>query len=324
MELLGYYIHHMDPYIFRITETFGPRWYGLAYLLGFVAGVFFLQKLSRRGICEIPEEKVTDFIVFTAVFGVMLGGRLGFFLFYRPEEFMENPLVFFKFMEGGMASHGGILGIVFFTLFYARKNGYSWTRLGDCLVPIAPIGIGLGRLANFINGELIGRPTTVPWAVQFPEELTLGVEQGLDPPTVREVIAQVDGIIPGVDVTHAGQVIEYARVNPDVLTILSAYLTPRHPSQLYQAALEGFLLAGILIFIRLRWKKLPYGLLTGLFFVLYAILRMVGELYREPDAEPILGLTRGQFYSASMIVIGLAFIGYSMKWGRKAMESSAR
>lgn len=315
MEILGYYIHRMDPYIFRITETFGPRWYGMAYLLGFVAGILFLRYLARRGYCQIPEDKVADFVVYAAIFGVMLGGRLGYFLFYRPVDLVENPLVFFKFMEGGMASHGGILGIVIFTLYYAWKHGYSWPHLGDCLVPVAPIGIGLGRLANFINGELIGRPASVPWAVQFPEELKLGPEHGLPEDTVQQVLAEAGQVLPGVRVTHPDQVIEAARQVPEILPILAAYLTPRHPSQLYQACLEGFLLAGILIAIRLRWKDLPYGLLTGLFFILYAIFRAIGETFREPDAERILGITRGQFYSAFMIVIGVGFLIYA--WRRQ-------
>ncbi len=316
MEILAYYIHRMDPYIFRITETFGPRWYGLAYLLGFVAGIAFLRFLSRRGYCQIPEEKVTDFIVYTAIFGVMIGGRLGYFLFYRPQEFLANPMVFFKFMEGGMASHGGILGIVGFTYYYARRHGHSWPHLGDCLVPIAPIGIGLGRLANFINGELIGRASTVPWAVQFPEELKLGPEHGLSPLTVQQAISEVDAALPNAVITYPDQVIEAARDVSEVLPILANYLTPRHPSQLYQAFLEGFLLAAILIAIRLKWKHLPYGLLTGLFFVLYAIFRMIGETFREPDAERLLGMTRGQFYSVFMIAIGSCFLAYAWRGWR--------
>lgn len=318
MAFLGYYIHRMDPFVFRITETFGPRWYGLAYLLGFVAGIVFLRYLSRRAYCRIPEEKVTDFIVYTAIFGVMLGGRLGYFLFYRPAEFLADPLVFFKFMEGGMASHGGILGIVAFTLYYARRHQISWPHIGDCLVPIAPIGIGLGRLANFINGELIGRPATVSWAVQFPEELRLGPEHGLPAETVRQVIRETDAVVPDVTVAYPDQVIEAARRIPEVLPILAEHLTPRHPSQLYQAALEGFLLAGVLIFIRLKWKALPHGLLTGLFFVFYAPLRMLGETFREPDAERIVGFTRGQFYSVFMIAVGLAFLFYA--WSRRAKD----
>ena len=312
MEMfLGYYIHRLDPFVFRITETFGPRWYGMAYLLGFVVGILFLRFLSRRGYCQIPEEKVTDFIVYTAIFGVMLGGRLGYFLLYRPQELMANPLVFFKFTEGGMASHGGILGIVIFTFCYARRHGHSWTHLGDSLVPVAPIGIGLGRLGNFINGELIGRATTVKWAVQFPAELKMGRDGGLSPATVQSVVHEVDQALPGVAIDHADEVIAAARHSPEVLPILANYLTPRHPSQLYQALLEGFLLAGILIAIRLRWRDLPHGLLTGLFFTLYAVFRMIGENFRQPDAERILGLTRGQFYSTFMILLGIIFLVYA-------------
>ncbi len=313
MAFFGYYIHRMDPYIFRITETFGPHWYGLAYLLGFAAGILFLRFLVRRDYTRIPEEKVTDFIVYTAIFGVMLGGRLGYFIFYRLEEFFSNPLVFFRFLEGGMASHGGILGIVVFTWVYARLHRLSWPHVGDSLVPVAPIGIGLGRLANFINGELIGRPTTVPWAVQFPKELRLGPEHGLPRETVAKVIEEADRVTPGVEITHPEQVVEAAYSLPEVLPVLAVHLTPRHPSQLYQALLEGFLLASLLIFIRLRWKHLPDGLLTGIFFIGYAVLRIIGEMFREPDAERILGLTRGQFYSTAMILVGSAFVAWALR-----------
>ena len=314
---LGYYIHRMDPFIFHITETFGPRWYGMAYLLAFVVGIVFLRYLSRRGYCQIPEDKVTDFIVYTAIFGVMIGGRLGFFLLYRPQELMSDPLVFFRFTEGGMASHGGILGVVIFAYYYAWRHGHSWAHLGDCLVPVAAIGIGFGRLANFVNGELIGRAATVKWAVQFPEELILRPEHGLSPVTVETVIEEVDRALPAVSITSPSQVIEAARHAPEVLPILATYLTPRHPSQLYQAALEGFLLGAVLVAIRLRWKDLPYGLLTGLFFVSYAILRMIGEHFREPDAERILGLTRGQFYSSFMILVGLCFFASAWRFASK-------
>lgn len=322
MAILGYYIHRMDPYIIQFTETFGPRWYGMAYLLGFAFGILFLRYLARRGYTEIPESKATDFIVYTAIFGVMIGGRLGYFLFYRPEEFFSNPLVFFRFLEGGMASHGGILGIVAFTWFYARRHGHSWTHVGDSLVPIAPVGIAMGRLANFINGELIGRPANVKWAVQFPEELRLGPEHGLPEETVGRVIAEVDAALPEMVINYPDQVITAAREFPQVLPILATYLTPRHPSQLYQACLEGFLLAGILIFIRLRWKTLPNGLLTGLFFIGYALLRMAGEVFREPDAERIAGLTRGQFYSGAMILLGLAFLVHA--WRTRASVGSSK
>lgn len=321
MDYLAYYIHRFDPIIFRITENFGPRWYGLAYLLGFVAGILFLRYLSRRSLCRIPESQVTDFIVYTAIFGVMIGGRVGYFLFYRFEELVSNPLVLLQVYKGGMASHGGILGIVAFTFYYARKHGYPWTHLGDSLVPIAPIGIGLGRLANFINGELVGRPTTVPWAVQFPEELNLGPEHGLPAETVQRVINEVDPLVPNESVRYVDQVIDAARHVPEVLPVLAQYLTPRHPSQLYQAALEGFLLAGILIFIRLKWRQLPHGMLTGIFFILYAIFRMIGETFREPDATRLLGFTRGQFYSAFMIAVGMAFLAYA--W-RSASTRAAR
>ncbi len=315
-SLLGYYVHQLDPFIFRITETFGPRWYGFAYLLGFVAGIFFLRYLAKRGIGELPEDKVTDFIVYTAIFGVMIGGRLGYFMLYRPGEFFSNPLVFFKFLEGGMASHGGILGVVLFALYYAKRHGHSWAGLGDDLVVVAPIGIFFGRIANFINGELYGRATQAKWAVQFPDELLASPEHGLPVETVTKTIRDANALVPELTLSYPHDVLLAAQAHPKVVELLGQVLTPRHPSQLYEAILEGLLITAILAPIRLCWKRMPKGFLTGLFFILYPVFRMIGERYREPDAERILGLTRGQFYSTFMILIGLAFLAYA--WSQRS------
>jgi phosphatidylglycerol:prolipoprotein diacylglycerol transferase len=309
--LLGYYVHQLDPFIFRITDTFGPRWYGLAYLLGFLAAILFLRYLAQRGIGELPDEKVTDFIVYTAIFGVMIGGRLGYFMLYRPGEFFSNPLVFFKLMDGGMASHGGILGVVLFALYYARRHGHSWAGLGDDIVVVAPIGIFFGRIANFINGELYGRATDVRWAVQFPDELLASPEHGLPRGTITQTIHDTMALVPEMTIGYPHDVVLAAQSHPQVVELLSNVLTPRHPSQLYEAILEGLLITLILAPIRLCWKRMPKGFLTGLFFLLYPLFRMIGEQYREPDAETIMGLTRGQFYSTFMILVGLAFLTFA-------------
>ncbi len=168
--MLGYYLHDLDPFIFHLTENLGPRWYGMAYVLSFVCGYALLHWLAKRRYADLQPAQVGDFITWAALFGVMLGGRLGYVLFYKP-EMLREPLSIFKVWEGGMASHGGIIGLVLFTLYYARRHKLSWTNLGDNLVVVAPIGLFFGRCANFINGELYGRAASVPWAMQFPKEL---------------------------------------------------------------------------------------------------------------------------------------------------------
>src|SRR5215510_1619792 len=168
--MLAYYVHDLDPLIFRIYDNVGPRWYGLAYILAFICGYLVYRKLAQRGFADLPVAKVSDFITGAALFGVIVGGRIGYVLFYKP-EMLREPLSIFRVWEGGMSSHGGMVGLLLFTLYYARRHKISWFNLGDNLVVTAPMGMFFGRCANFINGELYGRIASVPWAMQFPKEL---------------------------------------------------------------------------------------------------------------------------------------------------------
>ena len=140
-------------------------------MLAFVCGFLLLRWLARHGYCALPADKVSDFIMWAALFGVVLGGRLGYILFYRFHQAIDDPPSMLRVWQGGMSSHGGMIGLVVFTLYYAWRHRISWFSLADNLGVVAPIGLFLGRCANFINGELYGRPTTVPWAVQFPSEM---------------------------------------------------------------------------------------------------------------------------------------------------------
>ena len=158
--MLAYYLHDLDPIIFRIYDNVGPRWYGLAYVLAFLCGYVLLRALVRMGYADLPLEKVADYITGCALFGVIIGGRLGYVLFYKP-EMLREPLSILRVWEGGMSSHGGMIGILLFSLYYARRHKVSWTNLGDNLVVTAPLGLFFGRCANFINGELYGRVTNV-------------------------------------------------------------------------------------------------------------------------------------------------------------------
>ena len=298
--MFAYYVHDLSPFLLRFGGNFGLRWYGLAYVAAFILGILVVRRLSRLGYCDIPVEKVSDFIVGGALFGVLLGGRLGYMLFYDLEDFLQNPLIFFRIMDGGMSAHGGILGLTLYTLWYSYKHRVSWRNIGDNLVVAAPIGLCLGRLANFINGELYGRVSTVPWAVQFPKELYEASEEN-----VRQVLAQAAAINPNW--TTVEQIVENARYSSTLRDILAGALSPRHPSQLYEAALEGILLFGILWILRTHFR-LRNGILTGIFFLGYAVLRMIAELFREPDA-PLTGpLTRGQFLSLFLLAIGSGFL----------------
>lgn len=305
---LAYYLHDMSPMIVRFTDTFGIRWYGLAYVLGFYLTYRVMVFLARRGLSEIPEKDVSDFISLVAIFGVILGGRLGYMLLYQFDTFIREPWTFFYFLQGGMASHGGIAGVALFCLWYARKHRISWTGIGDTLVCGAPLGVFLGRMANFINGELFGRVTDVPWAMKFPTEL------------YHEDFARQGGVMPPIpDMHESPQIIAWFEQYGGGRAALEQILHPRHPSQLYEAFGEGLLLSALLIWIRVKWPRLPHGVITGLFFLLYALVRIALENVRQPDSgsEMILGLTKGQFFSTFMIGAGVVFLVYGFVWGKK-------
>src|SRR5689334_1579685 len=296
--MVAYYLHNLDPIIFRIYDNVGPRWYGLAYVLAFVSSYLLFLWLAKRGFADLPPQRVGDFITGCALFGVIVGGRLGYVFFYKP-EMLREPLSIFRVWEGGMSSHGGMLGLLLFTLYYAYRHKVSWTNLGDNLVVTAPIGLFFGRCANFINGELYGRLTNVSWAMQFPKEL---LDHPGEATKAVETCSKIDPSLNSVDA-----VIAAVHQQPAVKDALRSILTPRHPSQLYEAFFEGVVLFLILWFVRTRMRQ-PNGVLTGLFFIFYAIFRIIVENYREPDAALIAGFTRGQFFSFFLIAIGLGFV----------------
>ncbi len=341
IEVLATYVHDLDPVIFSISEKIKLRWYGLSYVMGFMAAYYILLRLARRNLWNVAEEKVGDVVTYTAIFGVFLGGRIGYVLFYMiPRDgigpILENPLTIIAVWDGGMASHGGILGIMIFTLFYAWKNKISWPGLGDGIAIVAPLGVFFGRVANFINGELYGTITDEKkwWAVKFPKSLYEGDQEGLqaalrqaavaDPERVGPILApygQLNG-----DFTLPRRVFEHeiepiARENPEVLKALADHTPARHPSQLYEGILEGLLVFLVLYAIRVKFPQLWHGVISGVFFILYAIFRIGVENVRQPDAEQIMGMTKGQFYSYFMILIGIGFLAYAWK-SRKSLSST--
>lgn len=337
------YVHHLDPIALPIFGGLALRWYGLAYLMGFVAGFLLLKNLAQRGLWVLKPEKTADFIAAAALFGVFLGGRLGYILFYQIpgkgwDSIVQDPMLVLRVWEGGMASHGGILGLVILTWFYARKEKVTWTGLGDGLCVVAPLGLLFGRLANFINGELYGRVAHgVAWAMKFP----LALVDHNAPESDRfnaavEAAAQVrPKLVPALQAMENASNADYPAAKsacfealldanrhvPEVTRAIEPFLEPRHPSQLYEAALEGLLLFLILYVVRIKFKNAPDGLLTGLFFALYAIFRIAGEHFREPDAAMVGMFTKGQFFSFFMFAFAAAFFAHAWRGWRKRRVS---
>jgi phosphatidylglycerol:prolipoprotein diacylglycerol transferase len=260
--ILAFWVDRLDPFIIRFGGNFGLRWYGLAYVAGFVAAGWLFDRYARAGRSLLPSAKIADFMV-AVVLGVVLGGRIGHYILYDGwRSFGSDPLAILRIWDGGMASHGGMIGVVIAVAWFARSERIPFLHLADLVASAAPAGLLFGRIANFINGELWGKVTDVPWAVIFPLSMRPGTPLELIP--------------------------------------------PRHPSQLYEAALEGALL---LAFMQWRfWRtgavRRP-GRLAGEFLIAYACVRIAGETFREPDAGLILGLSRGTFYSLFMIGFGL-------------------
>ena len=298
--MIAYWVHNLDPFAVQFGGGFGVRWYGLAYLAAFAAAYFVYRHLAKRGFSVIPADKVGDFITGCAVFGVLLGGRLGYMLFYDFNGFLRDPLVFFRVWEGGMSAHGGILGVVLYTLWYAWRHRVNWPGLGDNLVVGSALGLFFGRMANFINGELYGRPAELAWAVKFPKEL---YEASVE--TQREVLGRTQEFFSGP--AGMDEVIAAVPRSPELALAVGEYLTPRHPSQIYEALLEGALLFVVLWLVRTK-VRVPNGVITGMFFVGYALTRTAAEVFRSPDAGYVGWLTKGQFLSVFLLLIGLGFL----------------
>ncbi len=263
-RLLAFWVDDIGPFLGPHWGRIGIRYYGLAYVAGFLAGAWLLRRYARAGRSLVSVEQVGDLMVWI-VLGVLLGGRLGFFLLYQLGTLRVDPLAILRVWDGGMSSHGGFIGVAAALWLFSRSARIPFRHLADITASAASIGLFFGRIANFINGELWGRISYVRWAVIFP------------------------------------------RSEPDAPTYL---VSPRHPSQLYEAGLEGLLLFA---FIQFRfWRsdivRNQPGRLGGEYLIAYAAVRIFGELFREPDASLILGLSRGTFYSVLMALAGIGLI----------------
>jgi phosphatidylglycerol:prolipoprotein diacylglycerol transferase len=255
------------PQIDPIAISLGPfaiRWYALAYIGGLLIAWWYCRWLTTRPPRDVSPEAFDDFLLW-ATLGIVLGGRLGYVLFYKPGFYFANPLEIVMVWQGGMSFHGGLLGVAVAEVAFARRRGIPLFALTDIVACAAPVGLFLGRIANFVNGELFGRQSEAPWAVVFPSD----VER-----------------------------------------------LPRHPSQLYEAGLEGVLLfLALYVLVRLRALEVS-GLLTGAFLIGYALARMAAELFREPDAHLGFlpgGVTMGQVLSLPMALAGLGLVIWAFR-----------
>ncbi len=279
---------NIAPEIFTISLfgiEFALRWYALAYLVGLAAGWRIIMMLMRRpalwphNASPMDPARVEDLLGWIVV-GTIIGGRLGFVLFYQPAYYLSNPVEILRIWQGGMAFHGGLLGVIVAGMLYCRRNKIPMLQISDAMAFVVPIGLFLGRLANFINAELWGRPTGAPWGVAFPGEA--------------------------------------AQFCPGIIGVCA-----RHPSQLYEATLEGLLLGLIMLVLVMRFDALKRpGLITGVFFSGYALSRFTVEFFRQPDYQfvsignPIgwaiqfgdFGLTMGQILSLPMLAVGVFFL----------------
>ena len=301
----GWTFPHINPVLLDLPGPFALRWYGLMYLVGFGLGYLILRSLARRDRLPLRSEQVGELVGLVAL-GVIIGGRLGYVIFYNPSSLL-HPLDIIKLWEGGLSFHGGLLGVILAFWWFCRRQQISFLAIADGIVLAAPPGIAAVRLANFVNAELYGRIAGegVPWAMRFPS----------DPVALRLL-----GIPPGTpdEIYHAVQAARQAGLWEQI----EAEVPLRHPSQLYEAALEGVLLFAALWAVvwlsrRYGWK-LRTGTLGGLFLIGYGLGRSIVENYRQPDPQftgpgdplgTVLGpLTMGQILSLAVFIAGLVIL----------------
>jgi phosphatidylglycerol---prolipoprotein diacylglyceryl transferase len=351
--LLSAWLHNLSPFLVRFSESFGIRWYGLSYALGFLIGWLVIRWLARIRFTPIPPERVGD-VILIWVIGVIAGGRLGYVLIYQPSLLwtIEPGAPWWGLLalnQGGMASHGGILGVIIASVFIARgfkdKDGVRRGRVSvrhvlDVGALAVPFGMFLGRLANFINGELLGRviaragEPAPAWSIRFPQEISeehtlrLTLPKGYAPVHTDEQWRQITAIIDrfrapsqSFDAGYHRMMEALQRGDRPLAQELSQLVSARHPSQLYQALAEGVILALVVWFVA-RKPRLP-GIVGCWFMITYGALRVITEIWRLPDSHlqvpRILGLSRGQWLSAAMVAVGIAVLFWIRRNGGEKM-----
>jgi len=310
--LLAAWLHTIDPYFVQLWAGGPVRWYGVSYLVGFFLGFLLIHRVCRVGVSPLSAKRAADLVIAVAL-GAMAGGRLGYAAFYRPDLFTMVTDGFpwwgvLDMLHGGMSSHGGMIGAVAGGAWFAWRNRQNPLYMVDLLAFGAPLGLACGRIANFINGELLGRTCDpgFPLAVQFPQEI-------LERPELLARFETALGAAAPADVLH--------RIQSGSATLAAAaaqVLPTRHPSQLYAAALEGLVVALVLLVVWAKPRRA--GTAAGAFGLAYAAARIGGETWRLPDAylpEQWLGLSRGQWLSIPLAATGLGLILFA-QWRKTA------
>jgi phosphatidylglycerol:prolipoprotein diacylglycerol transferase len=333
------YIHNLDPVIINLWGDIGIRWYGTAYLGGFLAAFLLMKKFAEKGLSPMEPDQVADFITYIAV-GTIVGGRLGYVLFYNIDLLWDfrPSLPFWGALavnEGGMASHGGMIGITVSAFMYGRKIGVSPLHLCDLICISGPFGSFFGRVANFINGELVGRAVQGShwFTVKYPSEIRgwalsqkgrladavgqFGVSSEQWNTWIQQYGSSTNARV-GVDSTIEKIILALKTGQAEVVTTVAPLMISRYPSQLYAALTEGVLVFAVLLFM---WRKpLKPGLIGASYLVVYGFARILNEQFRTPDAHlgfQALGMTRGQWLSVGMVAIGAVLI---YLWNKRSVD----
>ncbi len=347
MPTLAAYVHDLSPFLVRFGDGLGLRWYGLAYAVGFLIAYLIMKRLARRGFTPVPEHHIADAMLML-IAGVIVGGRVGYVLIYEPKLLAEFSSSFpfwgaLALNKGGMAYHGGLVGVMLGGWWVSRgfkddqgvrKGASPWRHVMDLLALACTPGLGLGRVANFINGELLGKIIAQPgqpapwWGVKFPQELVSG---HMDVTRNAEQAAALDKVLAtyAPDQTTwdgaASRVIELLQNGGEtgrkIAQGLEPVLSTRHPSQLYQAFFEGVVLTAVL-WVVAKKPRLP-GVVGCWFLMTYGLLRVAAEFFRLPDTQFAngrpLGLSRGQWLSAAMVGAGALVLAWILKKGGTKM-----
>ncbi|MBG2876239.1 prolipoprotein diacylglyceryl transferase [Proteus alimentorum] len=280
----------IDPVMFSIGPV-SLHWYGMMYLVGFVFALWLANRRAAKPNSGWNKNEV-ETLLYVGFVGVFIGGRLGYVLFYNLPVFLNDPLYLFKVWDGGMSFHGGLIGVICAMIWFAKRTKRKFFQVADFVAPLIPFGLGLGRVGNFINGELWGRVTLdTPWAFLFPTSRSADLQLVAQDPTTLLPIIQEYGVL------------------------------PRHPSQLYEMLLEGVVLFIILnIFVR---KSRPVGSVSGLFLIGYGAFRIIVEFFRQPDAQLGLfgGVSMGQILSIPMILLGIIFMVWAYRQDKKTPQN---
>ncbi len=351
--MLAVWLHDLSPFLLKFSDSFGLRWYGLSYALGFLVGWMILRWLSRKGITLLPEHRIPDAMLILVI-SVIVGGRLGYVFIYDPAlltTFSKSPPYWnaLAINNGGMAYHGAVVGTMVAgwiiskgfnetvnqqTKTTQRLGASTWRHAMDCIAFACTIGLGLGRVANFINGELLGKIVAMPgepapwWSIKFPQELLeghapkLSLEQQTKLDTIINAVAapmdsRDQAIARMIDMLQHGGTTTAGRLNTQLEPLIAA----RHPSQIYQAFFEGVVLTAVLWFVW-RIPRRP-GVVGCWFLITYGVLRVIAEFFRLPDAQfgdagRMLGFSRGQWLSLLMVVGGVG----TLLWIRSLKEKA--